>query len=273
MGVLQPKERRTRWARTLRGEALRGMDHIVVNSPETVELLRAAFTDVPQDRISTITNAYLEVDDPAPPPAEGPGPDERPFRISHTGILAYGRDALAIDLIRGIGALRRHGGPRIELVLTGQKVPAVTEAAEREGVSDQVRVLGWVDRERNLEIQRDSDALLLLQPAQYAEAAIPGKLFEYMGRRRPILAFMPDGSAPRIIRQHGLGRVISSSDPATVAEELGAFLAEVRDRPILPAPPATFSEESTVSDFAAVLTRVLAGSPTDQLPTSRVSPD
>jgi hypothetical protein len=249
------------------------MDHIVVNSPETVELVREAFTDISEDRISAITNAYLEVDDPAPAPAEGPGPDKRPLRISHTGILAYGRDALAIDLIRGIGALRRRGGAGIELVLTGQDVPAVTDAAQREGVSDQVRVLGWVDRERNLEIQRDSDALLLLQPAQYAEAAIPGKLFEYMGRRRPILAFMPDGSAPRIIREHGLGRVISSSDPGTIAEELGAFLAEVRDRPILPAPPATFSEESTVSDFAAVLNGILERRPTGQLPTSRVSPD
>jgi hypothetical protein len=118
-------------------------------------------------------------------------------------------------------------------------------------------MLGWVDRETNLGIQRDSDALLLLQPGQYADVAIPGKLFEYMGRRRPILAFMPEGSTTRLIRDHGLGRVISSTDPEVVADELAGFAADVRARPILPPPPSVFSEETTVAQFAEVLRRVV----------------
>jgi hypothetical protein len=259
MGHLRPKERRNRWLAAMRNESLRTADHVVLTSTETINMMVDALPGIGRDRASAITNAVMEVDEPTPCPPAGTAPASpaAPIRICHTGLLAYGRDGLAVDLIRGMGVLRRRGGRPFELTFAGDDLAVVRDAAQAEGVADQVRVLGWVDRETNLGIQRDSDALVLLQPSEYADVAIPGKLFEYMGRRRPILAFMPEGSTTRLIRDHGLGRVISSTHPEVVADELAGFAADVRVRPILPPPPSVFSEETTVAQFAEVLRAVV----------------
>jgi len=266
LGWFSPKERRERWIHGLRDEMIRGADHVVLTSDGAAELLHRTFPGVDRARVSVITNAYAEVDEPkhADTSPDGDPQVPRSITLCHSGLLSYGRDRLAMDLIRGLGVLKRRKGPSITLRLTGQAVPDVDAAAKAEGVDDQVEVLGWVDREKAREIQRDSDALLLLQPAHEAGIAIPGKLFEYMGRRRPVLAFMPEGAATRLVRDHDLGAVISSEDPEAIANGLADFAAQVRRRPVLPPPPEMFSESQTVERLAEIIHQVIGrASPSD----------
>ena len=50
---------------------------------------------------------------------------------------------------------------------------------------------------------QESDGLLLVQP--HTAVLIPGKLFEYLRLRRPILAFiLPDTPIERILKQSGV---------------------------------------------------------------------
>ncbi|TMK24919.1 MAG: glycosyltransferase family 4 protein [Actinobacteria bacterium] len=84
------------------------------------------------------------------------------------------------------------------------------------GLGDRVELEAFVPRRRALELQRHSDALLLLLPNVGDRGVdVPsGKIYEYLAARRPILAAVPpDGAAARLVREADAGIV---SDPDDV---------------------------------------------------------
>jgi len=72
-----------------------------------------------------------------------------------------------------------------------------------------------VSRRRSLELQRDSEALLLLIPDSggRGKGVLTGKIFEYLAAERPILAVVPpDGAAADLLRETGAGTVVAPDD-------------------------------------------------------------
>jgi glycosyltransferase involved in cell wall biosynthesis len=133
------------------------------------------------------------------------------FRITHTGTFFGHRDprpfltALAStedDVVaRFVGGLRS----------------ADTEFAAELGLGDRVEEISHVPRSSALELQRDSEALLLLLPdAGGRGRTVPsGKIFEYLAAERPILAAVPpDGVAAELVRQAEAGVVVAPDDVA-----------------------------------------------------------
>jgi len=255
---LSPRLRRIRWSLRLRDEAVRAAAHVVLTSPDLVEVMRSRFPDLAHSHFSFIPNAYETVD--SVPASTGVPLNPDHLLIVYTGSLAYGRGEQAKRFIRGMREFRRLGMGNVELIVAGAGAEGLMETAESEGIADGVEIHGWLDRDEAVELQRAAGALLLLQPTSTLEArvAIPGKLFEYMARRRPILAMVGSGPAGEIIREHGLGVVPSGEGQRPLAEALGELAEQIRAAPYLPAPPEMFSERSTVAEFARVLDRVMA---------------
>ena len=86
------------------------------------------------------------------------------------------------------------------------------EYAEALGLGDRIELLGYVSRRRSLELQRDSEALLLLIPDSggRGKGVLTGKIFEYLAAERPILAVVPpDGAAADLLRETGAGIVVA----------------------------------------------------------------
>ena len=78
-------------------------------------------------------------------------------------------------------------------------------------------------RRRSLELQRDSEALLLLIPEAggRGRGVLSGKVFEYLAAERPILAVVPpDGAAAELIRETGAGVVAPPDDVPAIREAL-----------------------------------------------------
>jgi hypothetical protein len=86
---------------------------------------------------------------------------------------------------------------------------------------------GQIDRAEALHLQHRADVLLLLMWNDVGEAGVyPGKLFEYIFARRPILMLgWPRGVAAELIRSRGAGVVLN--DPEAIADQLTTWLAEV----------------------------------------------
>ena len=59
-----------------------------------------------------------------------------------------------------------------------------------------------------------------LEKAQGGRGVIPGKIFEYLAARRPILALITEGAAARVIRDTGAGYVVSPHDVEGTANAL-----------------------------------------------------
>ena len=89
-----------------------------------------------------------------------------------------------------------------------------------------VEVHSSVAYRESLGIQRSSDVLLLLLWDDPRERGVyTGKVFEYFGARRPILALGPkDNVAAALIERRGAGFV--SNDPAAIAGRLRDWIGE-----------------------------------------------
>jgi len=76
------------------------------------------------------------------------------------------------------------------------------------------------------------------------EGVLPGKLFEYLGVRRPVLAVgAGEGAASKLISGRRLG--LASSDPVAIARQLQVWIAEKRARGRLESLPA-----GSIADFS-----------------------
>jgi hypothetical protein len=84
-----------------------------------------------------------------------------------------------------------------------------------------------------------SDALLLIvDDAPESHAIVPGKLFEYLGAGKPILAIAPHGSAvERLLHQTGCGEVAERTELERCAEILHRYIRAWRGEKVpLPQP-------------------------------------
>lgn len=88
------------------------------------------------------------------------------------------------------------------------------------GLGDMVNILGFISYEEASKLTNKSDINLLITHIRGSEYAIPGKLFEYMGARRPVLALTEDKPVIELIEKHKLGWYISNKESILIEETL-----------------------------------------------------
>ncbi len=131
------------------------------------------------------------------------------FRITHTGTFFGHRDPRPF-----LSALAEVDGDVVARFVGGLR-SSDREFAEGLGLGDRVEEIEHVPRQSALELQRDSDALLLLLPdAGGRGKTVPsGKIYEYLAAERPILAAVPpDGVAAELVRRADAGVVVAPDD-------------------------------------------------------------
>jgi glycosyltransferase involved in cell wall biosynthesis len=197
-------------------------------------------------------------DDVASP--QQPAASGGPLRLVYTGLIYPGRRDPS-PLFEAIATLGL-GATEIEVIFFGQDLRGVAEAAARHGVSHVVRVLGAIAHRDALAEQRKADALLLLLWNDPREAGVyTGKLFEYIGAGRAILAIGGEGGAAAdLIRERGLG--VAASHPAAITAALRTWIDQKRTTGRIVAPPesakAGLSRREQFTCVDALLRRTVA---------------
>jgi glycosyltransferase involved in cell wall biosynthesis len=146
------------------------------------------------------------------------------FRITHTGAFFGKRDPAPF-----LRALATSGLDDVVARFVGGLRPPDRELVDELGLGDRVEVVDFVPRRRALELQRDSEALLLIaaEAGGRGMGVIPGKVFEYAAAERPILAVVPPGgAAARLVEEIGAGVVAPTDD----VDAIRAALLELHAR-------------------------------------------
>ena len=185
-------------------------DAIVAASDAIAEEIRAL---EPKGRVVTIANG-CDFDDFAGLVHHA---SDR-LRITHAGHFHGKRDPKPF-----LQALADSGLEDVVARFAGDFRASDREYAESLGLGDRVQLLGNVSRRHSLELQRDSEALLLLIPESGGRGrdVLTGKIFEYLAAERPILAAVPpDGAAALLLRDTGAGIVVPSDDVDALREAL-----------------------------------------------------
>ncbi len=144
-------------------------------------------------------------------------PSER-FRLTHTGSFFGKRDPRPF-----LRALAGSGLDDVVVRFLGDFRSTDREWAVELGLGDRLELLPQAPRRLALELQRDSEALLLLIPdaGGRGRGVLSGKVFEYLAAERPILAVVPpDGAAAELIRETGAGVVVAPDDVDGIAAAL-----------------------------------------------------
>jgi glycosyltransferase involved in cell wall biosynthesis len=144
------------------------------------------------------------------------------FRITHTGSFIGQRSP------RPFLTALADSGLDVVARFVGDFRAADRDWAEELRLGDRLELHPYTSHRQSLELQRDSEALLLLIPEAdgRGRAVLSGKVFEYLAAGRPILAAVPpDGEAARLLRETGAGIVVPSEDVAGIRTALGGLVA------------------------------------------------
>jgi glycosyltransferase involved in cell wall biosynthesis len=185
-------------------------DAIVAASDAIAEEARAL---QPKGKVVTIANG-ADFDDFA-------GLEHHPsdrLRITHTGNFHGKRDPKPF-----FRALAESGLEDVVVRFAGDVRAEDREYAEALGLGDRVELLGYVSRRRSLELQRDSEVLLLLIPDSggRGKGVLTGKIFEYLAAERPILGIVPpDGAAADLLHETGAGTIVTPDDVDAIRDAL-----------------------------------------------------
>lgn len=238
----------------------RRLEQSVLDEADTVISVSPPVRDDFQAKTKTpvvlITNGFDEEDFPVGSGESEAKPDSGaaaaavpPFRLVHTGLFAA--DGNPLNLWDAL-AQRCEADPafrgRLEIRLAGKVDAAVTEAIRARGLGDRLVLLGYLPHDETVREQRAADILLLplRREPEYAKV-LPGKIFEYLAARRPVLGIgEPEGAAARILRDAGAGEMFDWDGQ----EALLAFLDA-------PHPPTADIGKYTRRALTAQLTQIL----------------
>lgn len=210
--------------------------------------------------VAVIYNGY-DPDD-APADATEGWPDPGVLRILHTGGIYRGRrdPSPLFQAIAGANDLRE----RVRVVFYGLPSQFVPAMARAYGIEECVEVYQRVEHAEALKQQYCSDILLLLQHDSPTEQGnVPGKFFEYLGARRPVLVLgYRDGVPATIVRERGAG--VATTDPQEIAGHLRRWIAQKDELGRIPRLPcsvrAGFTHEEQALKLGAFLRDLVSSS-------------
>lgn len=183
---------------------LNAADKIIVTSATT----KSEFEAITQKPITIITNGFDSDYD-------GNAILDTQFTISHIGSLLTGRNPenlwkVIATLIKENVAFKE----AFQLKLIGVVSDDVLQSIYSYGLAAYVAASAYVSHGEALELQRKSQILLLAEiDSEETKGIIPGKLFEYMAAKRPILAIGPQNwDVENIISDTNSGKTFRYSE-------------------------------------------------------------
>jgi glycosyltransferase involved in cell wall biosynthesis len=102
---------------------------------------------------------------------------------------------------------------KILLRFIGRFGSEVREMLEKSTIHGSIELVSYLPHSESVEALLKSDALLLIvDEADGSDEIVPGKVFEYIGAQRPIIALAPEGAIAGIMRETRSGLVAPNQD-------------------------------------------------------------
>jgi len=238
--------------------SLREASHVVTTTESYARHLVGTYKLDP----SRVSPVYMSFDDKE---CSFDRPKESGLVLLHAGTIeSTGRIEAASSLIAALSILTREipdCASSIRFCLLGTQAGKcqVQRLAARLGVSQNVICRPPVSYQDSLRIMSDAHVLVLLKnPSPTFDMQIPGKLFKYLGLRKPILGIVNGNTeAAEILRKSGLGLVAPATDIQMICGHLRQLWAW-RDRlgdVFRPNEPfiSTFSKTYTARQFESII--------------------
>lgn len=213
----------TKWAqkkhKTLEKSVLDNADTVVVTSKNT----RDEFKVLTRTGINVITNGFV-----------GEKPEmvlTKKFTLSHIGSLLTDRNPEVLWEVLSEMLVEVDGFKNdLEIQLIGIVGDGVKESLNSNGLQLYLTEVGYVGHDKVISYQASSQVLLLLEiDAKKTRGIIPGKLFEYLKVKRPILAIGPElWEAGKMVEDHNAGYYFKRNDKKALRNILEKWYSDFK---------------------------------------------
>lgn len=164
-------------------EVLDSADLLIVTSPHTGK----EFAGKTKTPLQVITNGYdIET-------AQTTRQPDGNFTLAHIGTLLSDRNPVILwESLSELCKERPDFNTDIKLQLAGTISAEVIESIKAAGLDNKLALLGYVAHKQAVDLMFNAQCLLLIEiNSEDTQAIIPGKIFEYLASRRPIIAIGP----------------------------------------------------------------------------------
>jgi glycosyltransferase involved in cell wall biosynthesis len=161
------------------------------------------------------------------------------FTLTYTGSL-YGRrnPKSLFEAIEKLIAEGKVNKDDLRFVFVGRFGDEVLEMFAEASFSDCIEKVGYVAHSESISYLLQSEALLLIvDEAKESEEIVPGKVYEYLGTKRPLFAIAPNSSAiAQLIRETEAGLIAHQSEIDKIADNFLAYYEAWKDGTALMTP-------------------------------------
>ena len=190
----------------LENKVLELSDHVITTNFHLNDL----FSQRTTTPVSLITNGY---DDEAAK-TKRTQPNEG-FSLDYIGYLPQESDPLALwQAVSELCEEHTDFQKEIRINLTGDINKIVLQSIRKYGLDSVTQIEGYVTHQKAVEMQHSANVLLILiAKSDQSKQITPGKIFECLQAKRPILAVGPtDGGAANILKDTEAGSIFDYND-------------------------------------------------------------
>src|SRR5262245_12241650 len=175
------------------------------------------YPDEDASKFRLVPNSYDPEDVSGVEPVQNPR-----FTIVYTGSLYGVRNPETV--LEAMKQLLAQGGmdpDRVRIRFIGRFGDDVRAMFRKPEVAPVVEERGYLPHAQSVAELLGAHALLLVvDDVPGSEHIVPGKLFEYLGARRPVLAVGPEGDVAELVRTVGAGWVLARNDVDGIANAM-----------------------------------------------------
>jgi glycosyltransferase involved in cell wall biosynthesis len=187
------------WHKILERRVLKAADRVIVTHRRVKESLLRRYPSLTYHDVTILSQGY-DSEDFAGPNVRRHTPPGR-MRITHSGTFYADRNpSVIVEALAKIIKEQPHLRGRIELNLVGTIRDEDRQLIQRLNMQDTVTFQGYLQHGESVRHLLASDVLWFVIDNDYQT---PGKLYEYFGARKPILASVVDGYTQQLIRDCG----------------------------------------------------------------------
>jgi len=189
-------------SKLIENKCLCDANRIIVNCEETLNGYLKYFPCLSRKKFIVITDGF----DPNRYKSTAPEISKK-FRILYTGVF-YDSSREPFNLFKAFKNLNHDD---IELVIAGEDSNKYKEFLKNNDLEDKIIFLGHQPHNRVIGLQKGASVLLLI--GWRGGYQVPGKLFEYLASRKPIMAIRYDYNdvAARFIERYSRGIIVDNN--------------------------------------------------------------
>lgn len=234
--------------------SLKNADAVIVTNRKIKEYLIKTYPFLTFEDITIIPHGY-DIED-FKDAVKYPRPNKKMVLMFSGTFIGYGTPKYLLKAFKVITQERPDIAQNIELHFVGYLRKENANLIKKLKLEEFVIDHGYVDHTTSVRKILSADVLwLMIDYRKNIDAILPGKIYEYVGARKPILACVPDGAAKMALQEYGAS-FICSPDNISEIKEMIYKIYELYKSNNLPTPADEMVEKFRRDVLTEVLIKV-----------------